>query len=291
MVSLYFERANNFDTTLMKALAWDDKPEEYLDELKHHFEENTEVELVVVDDTSQFFRHLGQEHWDFIITELVLETGDDQQKDEGIKVAHRCRNKYTDLPIVLLTGDNDAIDRAQGRFTEITHPRLFCSKDVTPEWIAYDIIDFVNLVNGKPKGNKVFIGHGGKSNEWLKLEKFLTGDCNLEVAEFDNEPAAGKSIKERLIELVEASQFAILILTKEDEQIDGSFRARQNVIHEVGLFQGALGFDNAIVLIEEGCETFSNHGGIIRINFQKDKINAVFHEISRILKDRRIIER
>ena len=30
-------------------------------------------------------------------------------------------------------------------------------------------------------------------------------------------------------------------------------KARMNVIHEVGLFQGRLGFERAIVLLEEGC--------------------------------------
>jgi predicted nucleotide-binding protein len=38
-------------------------------------------------------------------------------------------------------------------------------------------------------------------------------------------------------------------MTAEDEQADGNHHARMNVIHEVGLFQGRLGFERAIVLL------------------------------------------
>ena len=38
----------------------------------------------------------------------------------------------------------------------------------------------------------------------------------------------------------------------------GKINARMNVVHEAGLFQGRLGFTRSIVLLEEGCEEFSN---------------------------------
>ena len=49
---------------------------------------------------------------------------------------------------------------------------------------------------------------------------------------------------------------AFLVMTAEDEQPDGTLRARDNVIHEAGLFQDRLGFKRAIILLEEGCEEF-----------------------------------
>jgi hypothetical protein len=40
------------------------------------------------------------------------------------------------------------------------------------------------------------------------------------------------------------------------------------------LFQGRLGFDRATVLLEEGCEKFSNIHGLGRIRFPKGNISA-----------------
>jgi predicted nucleotide-binding protein len=46
-----------------------------------------------------------------------------------------------------------------------------------------------------------------------------------------------------------------------------------NVIHEVGLFQGRLGFKRAIVLLEEGCKEFSNIQGLGQIRYPKGNIS------------------
>jgi predicted nucleotide-binding protein len=42
-----------------------------------------------------------------------------------------------------------------------------------------------------------------------------------------------------------------------------------NVVHEAGLFQGRLGFERAIILLEEGCKSFSNIEGLGQIRFPK----------------------
>ncbi|MCX5954458.1 MAG: nucleotide-binding protein [Cyanobacteria bacterium] len=39
-------------------------------------------------------------------------------------------------------------------------------------------------------------------------------------------------------------------------------RARQNVLHEAGLFQGRLGFARAILLPQDGVEAFSDGSGV-----------------------------
>lgn len=58
--------------------------------------------------------------------------------------------------------------------------------------------------------------------------------------------------------MMDAAVIAFLVLTGGDEQPGGRLQARMNVAHEAGLFQGRLGFTRAIVLLEEGCEEFSN---------------------------------
>ncbi len=60
--------------------------------------------------------------------------------------------------------------------------------------------------------------------------------------------------------------------------------ARPNVIHEIGLFQGRLGFNKAIVLLENGTEEFSNINGIQQLRFSKGNIKEVFGDILATLK-------
>ncbi len=63
-----------------------------------------------------------------------------------------------------------------------------------------------------------------------------------------------------------------------------------NVIHEVGLFQGRLGFTKAIVLLEEGCEEFSNIEGLGQIRFPKGNIAAKFEEIRQVLERESVLD-
>ena len=138
-----------------------------------------------------------------------------------------------------------------------------------------------DAVNNENK--KIFIGHGG-SHIWRELKDFIEDTLNLSCEEFNRIPAAGKSTSDRLKEMLEVSCMAFLIMTGEDEQADGSLRARENVVHEVGLFQGRLGFEKAIILLEDDCEDFSNIHGITHIPFPKGKINTTFGEIIRVLQ-------
>jgi hypothetical protein len=57
---------------------------------------------------------------------------------------------------------------------------------------------------------------------------------------------AGVTTVARLETMLGEAAIAFLVLTAEDEQKDGKVQARMNVIHEVGLFQGRLGFSRAI---------------------------------------------
>jgi predicted nucleotide-binding protein len=84
--------------------------------------------------------------------------------------------------------------------------------------------------------------------------------------------------------MLEASSFALLVMTGEDESKDGSRRARQNVDHEADLFQGKLGFSRAIILLEDGTEEFSNIDGLQQIRFSKGKIKESFGDVLAVLK-------
>lgn len=63
-----------------------------------------------------------------------------------------------------------------------------------------------------------------------------------------------------------------------------------NIVHEAGLFQGRLGFTRAIVLLEKGCEEFSNIQGLGQIRFSKDNIKEAFEGIRRVLEREGLLE-
>ncbi|MDQ3258432.1 MAG: nucleotide-binding protein [Acidobacteriota bacterium] len=138
-------------------------------------------------------------------------------------------------------------------------------------------------------GTNIFIGHG-RSPVWRDLKDFVQDRLRLPYDEFNRVPVAGITNMARLSEMLEAAACAFVIMTAEDEKADGTVQARMNVIHEVGLFQGRLGFTKAIVLLEEGCEEFSNIQGLGQIRFPKGNISAKFEEIRQVLEREGVLE-
>lgn len=81
-----------------------------------------------------------------------------------------------------------------------------------------------------------------------------------------------------------SASFAFLVMTAEEARPGGTTHARDNVIHEAGLFQGRWGFGRAIILLEEGCVTFSNVGGLTHIPFPVGNIEAAFESVRLVLE-------
>lgn len=138
-------------------------------------------------------------------------------------------------------------------------------------------------------GTNVFIGHG-RSHAWRDLKDFVQDRLKLPWDEFNRVPVAGVTNMARLSEMLDAAAIAFLVMTAEDEREDGTVQARMNVVHEAGLFQGRLGFTRAIVLLEEGCEQFSNIEGLGQIRFPQGNISAAFEEIRRVLEREGLID-
>jgi len=134
---------------------------------------------------------------------------------------------------------------------------------------------------------KVFIGHG-RSPARLQLKGFLEDLC-LVWNEFSTDSVAGITTTERLDTLLKDSGFAFLVMTAEDGHADGTTHARENVIHETGLFQGKLGFRRAIILLEEGCAQFSNIHGLTYIGFPKKNLTPAFEEMRRVLEREQMV--
>ena len=130
---------------------------------------------------------------------------------------------------------------------------------------------------------KIFIGHG-QNKQWRDLKDHLQDLHGFEVVSYEIGARGGLSVKEVLQEMLTKSSFALLVLTGEDVDNYGEYHARENVIHELGLFQGHLGFRRAIVLKEDGIKEFSNIFGLTQIRFSQNNIRETFGEIIATIK-------
>jgi hypothetical protein len=130
---------------------------------------------------------------------------------------------------------------------------------------------------------KVFVGHG-RDPQWKDLKDHLHEKHGYSIEAYEIGSRAGHSIRDVLEDMLDESSFALLVMTGEDEDKEGKLHARENVIHETGLFQGNLGFSRAIVLLEDGTEEFSNLAGIQQIRFAKGNIKEAFGDVLAVLK-------
>ncbi len=129
----------------------------------------------------------------------------------------------------------------------------------------------------------IFIGHGNNS-QWKELKDHLVDKHGYQIEAYETGSRAGHTIKDILEGMTNKSSLAFLVMTGEDLKDDGTTTARPNVIHEIGLFQGRLGFSKAIVLLEKGTDEFSNLQGIQQIRFAKNNIKETFGDVLAIIK-------
>jgi predicted nucleotide-binding protein len=133
----------------------------------------------------------------------------------------------------------------------------------------------------KKKEPIVFIGHG-HSEDWKELRDHLLYMQEYEVINYEAKPRAGETIENVLETMLAKATIAFLVMTGEDETVAGIMNPRLNVVHELGLFQGKLGFTKAIILLKRGTAEFSNIAGLQQIRFTE--IKQVFGDVVAIIK-------
>lgn len=131
--------------------------------------------------------------------------------------------------------------------------------------------------------NVVFIGHG-RSKLWARVNLYIHDELGIKTENFESESRTDEQIIDILEGFLSKVTFAVLVLTAEDETKEGGIRARQNVIHEAGLFQGRLGFDKVVLLLQDDVEQLTNLAGLQYIAFSGDKIEQTFYELHRVFK-------
>lgn len=129
----------------------------------------------------------------------------------------------------------------------------------------------------------IFIGHG-RDIAWRDLKDHLTDKHGYAVHAYEVGARAGHTIRDFLDDMLRESTVALIVLTAEDETADALLRARQNVVHELGLFQGRLGFSRAIAIVENGTELMTNLDGVQQLRFEKGNIASTFGDVLATLR-------
>lgn len=128
--------------------------------------------------------------------------------------------------------------------------------------------DIINkIVKVQDKYRTIFVSHGHDHEAMLEVKDVientkLNGQDKFHAHYFQQEFKEGDSTLVPRIwqESINNSTAAIVLLLKEDS-INETFRARQNVIHELGYLQAKFGSRRVLIVIEEGVDFPSNIQG------------------------------
>lgn len=251
--------------------------------LKSAFQNNFDnVDLKIINDVDEAIEelHSRPKHYSIVVVDLLFKKIDDEndQSPRGLEVIPVATKSNPRAIVVAISQDSDLGDAAlrEGADHFVSKGKLTTEPGKWAE-LGEKIKEIVD------QRKTVFLGHG-RSEEWRKISDYLQRKLSLDYEEFNRSSTAGIVTVDRLSEMLDKSSFALLIMTAEDQQADGTIHPRDNVVHEAGLFQGKLGFNRAIVLLENGCQEFSNIHGLGYIPFPAGKIEACFHEVQAVLE-------
>lgn len=133
------------------------------------------------------------------------------------------------------------------------------------------------------KPDRIFISHG-HSNEWRKLQAYVEKDLEYKTLELAQEANLGRTVLQKLAEESQKCSVAIIVMSGDDKVTAEEIRVRENVMHEIGFFQGYYGLSNVILLHEVGVNIPSNIHGLVYIPYPKNTIDASFGALYRELK-------
>ena len=135
---------------------------------------------------------------------------------------------------------------------------------------------FNHEINMLPK--RIFVTHG-RSLDWYEVQRYIEKTICVETLELSEEPFQGRTILQKLNEESKKCGYAVIVMTGDDHAGENEVRARENVIHEIGFFQGRYGLDRVCLVYEQGVNIPSNFSGLGYIRFSKGEIRATFADL------------
>jgi predicted nucleotide-binding protein len=129
---------------------------------------------------------------------------------------------------------------------------------------------------------RVFITHG-RSDDWRAVQAFIEKDVRLPTIELEQEPNLGRTIIEKLADSAAQCDSAVIVMTGDDVANEDESRVRENVMHEIGFFQGRYNRTGVVLMHEDGVNIPTNLSGVAYILFPNENIEAGFHVLQREL--------
>jgi len=139
---------------------------------------------------------------------------------------------------------------------------------------------------------KVLVIHGRDELNLLRLKDMLRDHFHLIPVLLSDQPARGHTIIEKFEEQAAAVDFAIALMTPDDQVEFEKKRYRQarpNVHFELGWIYRCLGRPRVCILVMKGTILPSNLHGINRIDFEQS-VHEVAHQLESELESAGIIK-
>ncbi|MCK9397153.1 MAG: nucleotide-binding protein [Methylobacter sp.] len=167
---------------------------------------------------------------------------------------------------------------------------LHKDRDEATEWQITPAAEYLRLLHVVQRSQtvprwerRVFISHGTDPC-WNEVQHFLETKLARPTIELAQSSSHGKTVIDKLTNAATLCSHAIVLMTGDDAAAEGAARVRENVMHEIGYFQGRLGLDRVILVREEGVSMPSNLGGIVYLQFTKGNVTTVFEALAAELK-------
>lgn len=137
----------------------------------------------------------------------------------------------------------------------------------------------------QPRGRKpsgVLVVHDAHP-QLPDIRDFIEDRCGLLFHELNSTSMTEHDAESAMKESLDRCCFAVCLLSARDHAQNGQHRTDQDTVHRAGLLQGRYGFGRVAILIEDGCDTFSNIAGLIRLDFPAGRVQSTFLELERML--------
>jgi predicted nucleotide-binding protein len=255
---------------MIRALVVEDDPE-FAQRLGYRLDE-AGVIVSYCSSVPEALMQIVTQEFNYVFIDLMLPPSYAQ---EGLSVLREVLRRQHGASVLLMTQRDRGTVAIVSEAMELGARYFFDKND---DLIVENIMAKIKSIEIE-QSSGIFISHGHNELLKLKLKDFVENRLKRRAVVLSEQPSAGMTVVEKLERVSNECSSAIILMTGDDALRYGGVRARQNVIHELGFFQGKYGRNRVILLVEEGLELFSNISGIVYIRFDPNNFDAAFESL------------